>query len=85
MLVPGKTGKITKAPAGTGVYGRGYYVTGMTIDDVRSALSSRWFAAYAKAFGMRKRGGYFAVSGSDMQVYLRWYKRRRSVTKEDIG
>lgn len=83
MFIPGKLGKIAEAPAGTGVYSRGYYVTGMTIDEVYSALSNRWFSLYAKAFGRRKRGGYLAVSGSDMQIYLRWYKCRYASTKEN--
>lgn len=83
MFIPGELGKIAEAPASTGVYSRGYYVTGMTIDEVHSALSNRWFSAYAKAFGRRKRGGYLAVSGSDMQMYLRWYKCRYASTKEN--
>ena len=60
-------------PAGTGVYGMGYYVTGMDIDEVRSALSSRLFAEYAASVGTPKRGGYLAVNGGGMERDLRWY------------
>lgn len=68
--------KAVEASAGTGVYGMGYYVTGMGIDEIRSALSSRLFAEYAVSVGTPKRGGYLAVSGGDMERYLRWYMAR---------
>ena len=68
--------KTVEAPAGTGVYGMGYYVTGMDMDEVRSALSSRLFAEYAASVGTPKRGGYLAVNGKDMERYLRWYMAR---------
>lgn len=74
-----KTGspiKVVEAPAGTGVYGMGYYVTGMDIDEIRSALSSSLFAEYAASVGTPKRGGYLAVNGKDMERYLRWYMAR---------
>ena len=68
--------KTVEAPAGTGVYGMWYYVTGMGIDEIRSALSSRLFAEYAASVGTPKRGGYLAVNGKDMERYLRWYMAR---------
>ena len=72
LFKPG-TIKAVEAPSGTGVYSRGYYVTGMDIDEVRSALSSRLFAEYAASVGTPKRGGYLAVNGKDMERCLRWY------------
>lgn len=68
--------KAVDAPPGTGVYGMGYYVTGMGMDEIRSALSSRLFAEYAASVGTPKRGGYLAVNGKDMERYLRWYMAR---------
>lgn len=76
LFKPGSPVKAVEAPAGTGVYGMGYYVTGMGIDEVRSALSSRLFAEYAASVGTPKRGGYLAVNGGDMERYLRWYMAR---------
>ena len=75
LFKPG-TIKAVEASAGTGVYGRGYYVTGMDIDEIRSALSSRLFTEYAASVGRPKRGGYLAVRGKDMERYLRWYMAR---------
>lgn len=68
--------KAVDAPAGTGVYGMGYYVTGMDMDEIRSALSSRLFAEYAASVGTPKRGGYLSVNGKDLERYLRWYMAR---------
>ena len=68
--------KAVDAPPGTGVYGMGYYVTGMGMDEICSALSSRLFAEYAASVGTPKRGGYLAVNGKDMERYLRWYMAR---------
>ena len=76
LFKPGSAIKAVEATAGTGVYGMGYYVTGMDIDEVRSALSSRLFAEYAASVGTPKRGGYLAVNGKDMERYLRWYMVR---------
>lgn len=76
LFKPGSQIKAVEAPAGTGVYGMGYYVTGMDMDEIRSAISSRLFAEYAASVGTPKRGGYLAVNGKDMERYLRWYMAR---------
>lgn len=76
LFKPSSPIKAVEAPSGTGVYGMGYYVTGMDIDEIRSALSSRLFAEYAASVGTPKRGGYLAVNGGDMERYLRWYMAR---------
>lgn len=76
LFKPDSPVKAVKEPTGTGVYGMGYYVTGMGIDEIRSALSSRLFAEYAASVGTPKRGGYLSVNGKDMERYLRWYMAR---------
>lgn len=55
LFKPDSPVKAVGAPAGTGVYGMGYYVTGMDIDEIRSAFSSRLFAEYAASVGTPKR------------------------------
>lgn len=63
--------KFTEAPAGTGVYGGLYIVSGsIPISEIMGALKSDEFISYIELLGKYKSGGYYTFSSKDVKAFL---------------
>ena len=65
--------KVVDVQAGSCVYG-GVYVLGMKADEVEKACSSDIFMAYVRALRRYKSGGYYTLSGKELELFLRWWQ-----------
>lgn len=75
--------KLVEAPAGTGVYGIGAYVTGMGIGDLREALSDELFWVLVRSLRKYKNGGYYTIDNAAIERYLNyWASERKSPSVE---
>lgn len=75
--------KLVEAPAGTGVYGIGAYVTGMGIDDLREALSDELFWVLVRSLRKYKNGGYYTIDNASIERYLNyWASERKRAASE---
>ena len=72
--------KICEAEKGTGIYG-GIYILGLCIEDVKKAVLSEEYAnifmEYVKCFRKYKSGGYYTISGKELEKYLRWWLKNK--------
>ena len=72
LVKPGNPVRCMDAPAGTAVYG-GVFVLGMDTERVTEAANSSEFMAYAATLRKYKSGGYYALSGKEIQSFLNWW------------
>ena len=70
--------KITRVPAGSGVYSGLYLLTSVDFDKICSILKSEDFIRYIKALNKCKSGGYFTFSSKDLGLYLNYKLSKES-------
>jgi len=62
--------KLTPSPAGAGVYGGLYILTGVPFETLRSLLNNGDFETYVSLLQKYKSGGYYAFSSKDLKAFL---------------
>jgi adenine-specific DNA-methyltransferase len=62
--------KITFCEPGTGVYGKLYILTDLSLDALNTILATDGFIRYIALLGNLKSGGYYTFSAADLSRYL---------------